>query len=357
MVDRVTLDVQGEPEAIPDDADDNVYFINQTAALEFIDTGCAVLNCAIGGGWPLKRIANIIGDESTGKTLMAIEAAANFHHSYPDGLIFYRESESAFEEEYAEALGMPVSAVEFIDPEKFITVEDFFDDLKRACKRCIEAGVRGLYVCDSLDALTDEDELASVQKKNGFGKGTYGTKKAKDMGKLLRLCRLEINKANMCLIIVSQTRDKIGTLFPMKTRAGGRALDFYASQCLWLSHLDEVRVTRDGIKRTAGIRIAAKCKKNKIALPYRKCEFTIMFGQGIDSLASSLDFLEAAKRLEDVCGVKRETYEKRMDKLTNREYWAEVRRVDQATVAIWQEVDRRVLEDTRRKYRDGYYDE
>jgi len=88
-------------------------------------SGCTLLDCALGGGWAENRVANIVGDKSTGKTLLAIEAAANFHDKYPGSPIFYYEAEAAFDERYAAELGFPVESVH--RPYKYIdTVEDFY---------------------------------------------------------------------------------------------------------------------------------------------------------------------------------------------------------------------------------------
>ena len=307
-------------------------------------------NCTLGGGWPISRIANIIGDESTGKTLMAIEACANFAEMFPKGNIYYRESESAFDEPYAEALGMPVDRVKFIEPDDFVTVEDFYADLVKAVRDCQKRDTYGLYIVDSLDALSD-----NAEQKADFDAASYNTNKAKQIGKLLRMCKAEVSKARMCLIIISQTRDRITEGFmarfaKKKTRSGGKALDFYASQCLWLSHLNTLNATRAKVKRPVGIRIRAKCEKNKISLPYRTCEFTIRFGQGIDSLASSLDWLEEVERWKDVIDVTRKTYMQRVDEMSDKEYWQEALRVDQAVTGLWEETEQLFLEGTRRKY-------
>lgn len=324
------------------------YFIEKNTSIEFIESGAAVLDCTIGGGWPLTRIANIIGDESTGKTLLAIEACANFNRQYPKGEIFYRESESAFDEGYAEALGMPVDKVQFIDPDKFVTIEDLYDDLQRCVQQCIKRDTAGLYILDSLDALTSKEEL-----ERKFGEASYSLERAKQIGKLLRLCNSEVAKARMCLIVVSQTRDKINAAMfgKKKTRSGGRALDFFASQCLWLSHLDTINSSRGDIKRATGIRIRAKCEKNKISLPLRTCEFTITFGHGIDSLASSLDFLEDAKRLNEVTPLKRSAYNRSVSELDDDAYWQETERVNTIVKDVWREIDQLMLEGVRQKYR------
>src|SRR5271166_4934530 len=106
------------------------YFTAPKTNLEFIASGCKVFDCALGGGWPLGRISNIVGDKSSGKTLIAIEACANFSRQFPNGQIYYRESEAAFDTGYAQALGMPEEKVDFGDDE-FITVEDLFEDMEK----------------------------------------------------------------------------------------------------------------------------------------------------------------------------------------------------------------------------------
>lgn len=335
-----------EADDLVEETQSSDYFANQTS-LEFIPSGAAVLDCVLGGGWPLTRISNIVGDQSTGKTLMAIEACANFNRKWPKGLMFYREAESAFDEDYAAALGMPVEAVSFIDSDDFVTIEQFYEDLQKACQECIRRDQPGLYVCDSLDALSSDEE-----QKTKFDAGSYAMGKPKQMGKLLRMCKSEIAKAKMNLIIISQTRDKIGSEFVAKTRSGGRALDFFASQVIWLSHRAEVSRQVNSVKRVVGVEVMAKCEKNKISLPRRRCEFTITFGSGIDSMSSSMNWLEDVKRWDEVFDVKRPTYKTRLEKMSDEEYWQECKRVDAEVVRIWQDVERDFLSLARPKYRD-----
>lgn len=357
MAERIRLDDE-ETELVEDDGDGGNYFANQNSPLQFIDSGCGLLNCVLGGGWPLGRVSNIVGDESTGKTLLAIEGMANFRRQFPKGRMFYRESESAFDEVYASALGMPVDHIDFVDPDKdFNTVEEFYEDLKRCADICRRKDVPGYYVLDSLDALSSKDEVG-----RDFNEGSYDTKKAKQMGKAFRLMVREVAVSNMHLQIVSQTRDFIGITFggPKKTRSGGRALDFYSSQNLWLSQRARVKQTVKGIERVVGVHIRAQMKKSKIALPYRECDFTILFGHGIDSLASSLDWLKSVGKLDETIeaseivpgATSRNRYENQLDKLGNADYFAEVKRVDQAVARIWREIEGSFLENVRRKYND-----
>src|SRR5258708_38432178 len=99
------------------------YFTQPAAGITFSNTGCKTLDLALGGGWACDRVINVIGDKSSGKTLLAIEGGANFIFQFPDGLVEYREGEGAFDLEYARALGMPLDRVNYAPIE---TVEDLF---------------------------------------------------------------------------------------------------------------------------------------------------------------------------------------------------------------------------------------
>ena len=256
---------------------------------EFIHSGSTLLDCVIGGGWPLGRIGNIVGDKSTGKTLIAMEAIANFFLTYPQGRTAYLEAEAAFDEEYADRLGIPVSQIEF--EYELDTVEQFFKKLESLCKELEPTKKPALVVLDSLDALSDAAEL-----ERGIDDGSYGAGKAKKMSELFRRLVRQIKRTRICLLIISQVRDNIGVTFGKKySRSGGRALDFYASQVIYLAHLKQLSMTRRGVKRAYGICIKAKCDKNKIGLPFRECEFEIHFGYGIQDLKSCEEFLSTIK--------------------------------------------------------------
>lgn len=263
-----------------------LYFANPKSNIQFINTGCTLLNLALGGGWAEDRIGNIIGDKSTGKTLECIEAAANFSLKYPKAKIRYRESEAAFDTAYAAALGMPIDRIDFGD--KLETVEDLFEDLQRIIK-----GAKGkeFVIVDSLDALSDRSEM-----ERDIDEGSYGANKAKKMSELFRRLNGNMSRSHVTLLIVSQVRDKIGAMFGAKhTRTGGRALDFYASQILMLAHIARLTKTVAGQKRATGVKVLAKCDKNKISLPFREAEFQIQFGYGINDAQACIDFLKSCK--------------------------------------------------------------
>lgn len=254
----------------------------------FFSTGCTVLDLTMGNGIPLSRIVNVVGDKSTGKTLLAIEAMANFNLKYPQGEIIYLEAEAAFDIKYASSIGFPVKSVEVIKDKD--TVDDLFELLTKAIQRDdVEKPL--LFIVDSLDALSDRAE-----KDRDIDQGSYGTNKASKLSQMFRRLVKDLAKTNVTMIIVSQVRDNIGVTFGRKTkRSGGRALDFYASIVIYLAEKKKRTKTIRGVKRVVGVDIIAKCDKNKVSAPFRECEFPITFGYGVEDVESGLKYLEFVK--------------------------------------------------------------
>jgi RecA/RadA recombinase len=244
-------------------------------------------------------MVNIVGDTSSGKTLLAIEACANFARLYGIDDIRYCESEASFDECYAQSLGLPpgISLTKDIR-----TVEDFNDDLNEFLKR-----VRGpacLYCLDSADALSDRGE---ADRK--IGEASYGTGKAKAFSEMFRRQISDVEKRNCCLLIVSQVRDNIGVTFgPSKVRSGGRALDFYASQIVWLHEMKKETRVVTGVDRVVGINVRAQNKKNKISLPFREVDFLLMFNYGVDDELSMVNWLKKNKADEDGLAIPLDRY-------------------------------------------------
>jgi len=269
------------------------YFI-ANKGIKFFSSGCQLLDSALGGGYAQGRVINIVGDKSTGKTLLAIEACANFAMENPEGLLRYKEAEAAFDKGYAQILGMPLSRVEF--EEDFDTVEELKNDLEDFANRCAKKRKPGLYIVDSLDALTDKAEQG-----RDIEKGTFGTSKAKLMSEMFRRDKRKWQKAKVTVFIISQVRDKINAIFGRKwTRSGGRAMDFYASQVVYLAEIKKLYRTVRGIKRAHGVVIRCKVTKNKVGIPFREVDFSIIFGYGIDDLLASLSWLKETKQLRSV---------------------------------------------------------
>jgi RecA/RadA recombinase len=309
------------------------YFIPQKP-LEFIPSGCRLLDCVLGGGWPLSRISNIVGDKSTCKTLLAIETTNSFVRKYPNATPKYREAEAAFDQAYAASIGMPIEKIDFGIDRDVNTVEDFYADLAEYLKEL--NGEPGLYILDSLDALSSESEL-----KRDFNEGSYSMEKAKQMGQIFRRLVRDLKRTNTHLMIISQERDNIGVTFGKKsTRSGGRALDFFASQCLWLAKVGTNEQTIGKVKRPISIDIRAKAEKNKVSIALRQCDFTFRFNFGIDELQSYLDWLESVGRLELVLEGKGKTaFKHYMEKLSDQEYWSKVREIGDKCVEVWQAIE------------------
>lgn len=318
------------------------YFAAPKLDLDFIPTGCKVLDLALGGGWVEDRISNIVGDKATSKTLLCVEAAANFAYKYKSGRILYRECEAAFDPRYAEALGMPTNRVEFGD-NPFETVEDVFEDLMQV----VERHERTLYIVDSLDSLSDRAEL-----ERDVDEDTYGTGKAKMLSQMFRRLVRKMSASHLTLMVVSQVRSNIGVSFGRQTvRSGGRALDFYASQVLYLSNLGRIERTVKGVTRPVGIDVLAKVDKNKVSLPFREAKFSVSFGYGIDDLNACLEWLKSVKSLGEV-GVPETDIKgavRKMMALPDKEYFDKMDEIHRVVENRWYEIEKSFMP-SRRKY-------
>ncbi len=329
----------------------------ENATLRFIDSGCTLLNCLTTGGrrgaWPLGRVVNIIGDKSVGKTLEAIEACANFAIQYPKGFIFYRESEAAFDLPYAGAIGLPIKRVDF-GPQgtdtKWDTIEDIFEDLIKCIAKCKEAGVPGLYIVDSLDALGSRLDKVQAAKATKLNKdtGSYRLGKQRTLSAMFSDLTRDLKEAQICVIFISQVRENIGVTFGKKyRRTGGKSLDFYSSIILWLSHIETEYKTIKKIKRAVGVRIRVKCTKNKIAAAFGECEFTIRFGYGVDDVNANLDWLYHVGRMSYL-EMDDKTI-KELEDLPDEEYRAKAKIIQDVVYEAWEEVEG-VFQPKRKKY-------
>lgn len=265
-------------------SDGGLFFSSPKVNLRFIPSGSVLLDCVLGGGWPLGRVSNVVGDKSTGKTLTAIEAIANARRSYPGCVVRYFEAEAAFDNDYAAALGVELQEGELIGGD---TVEDLFADIERTLD-ALNEDQPALYIVDSLDSLSDAAELGRK-----ITDSTYGGTKPKQIGQLFRRLVRRLEQKSMHLMLVSQIRDNIGVAFGNKhTRTGGKALDFYASQIVWLAHVGQIKRVIKGVTRAIGVDIKARTSKNKVGLPFRDCQYKILFGYGIDDEESMAKFMK-----------------------------------------------------------------
>lgn len=275
----------------------SAYFASGAAGkdgLQFISSGCALLDEALGGGYVRGRVANIVGDKSAGKTLSAMELATNFAITLPDAVIRYAESEAAFDQAYARALGTPIDRFAFNqDGKPMETVEDLYEDMTLFLDA--NKGVPKLYIIDSLDALSTDTELAET-----FNEASYGGGKPKAIGQLFRRLVQRMQDEDMTFFVVSQIRAVLNArpFQEQTTRSGGKALDFYCTHIVWLNEIGKITAEIAKIKRVVGVDVKARVRKNKVGMPHREAAYPILFGYGIDDMTASADWLKANFRGE-----------------------------------------------------------
>src|SRR3990167_11216127 len=218
--------------------DDNIETDNEDSGLvdrelKFVSSGSTNLNLALTNtvelGYPVGKIVNLVGDKQIGKSLLCLEAMMYVYHVLRkkyDVKMIYNDAESAINMENAKQIGVPVDAIEW---RQSPTVEHWYEDLNKEIESSDKYDLV-IYVMDSLDSISTEEEL-----EQDFNQKSYNMIKQKKMSELFRKLTQKINKKNILLIVVSQIRDAIGVVFgETKRRSGGKALDFYAYQIIWL---------------------------------------------------------------------------------------------------------------------------
>lgn len=266
------------------------------SVLEFTSYGTDIFDLIAGGGAPFKRVINLVGDSSTGKSFLASELIAKARSKYGKELEWiYDDSESGYSFNSKQIWGFDMITP---DMPRSTTIEEFALNVDRAIEK-LKPGKKLIYIVDSFDSLSSaaeieefEEKLVAVENDKKI-KGTYAQGKAKTTNQFFRTTINKINDKDVLLVIVSQIRENLNCgMFGQKYyRAGGRSLEFFSSQVFWLAISEKFE--RKGVP--VGICVQIKNTKNKTSKPYRQGFIDLIYDYGTDNTASNIKYLYSLK--------------------------------------------------------------
>lgn len=288
----------------------------------YIPSGATLLNCGLSdtpwGGYGLGKVVNLIGDSSSGKTLLALTGLAEMCKDprWDDYDLILDDAEDALAFDVAHLFG-PKLAARLDTSYRSATVEEFYGNIKARLnggkkKPKAKKGAKiqkdddeeapntvarpFVYILDSLDALSSitEQERADTYAEGKEVSGAYKMEKAKLLTELLRVITGDVADSDSLVIIISQTRDNLDPMsFVKKTRSGGKALKFYSCHEIWLALGKKFMKGPEGRQRVIGVETHGKITKNKLTGKQRDCRFNIFYDYGVDDIGSCIDFLVA----------------------------------------------------------------